>query len=114
MIEEVTKIKETLMKETNIDIDDVDIITKIAIKEVKELSGIETHLYAEPLIQKLTENERYLFLKSLFLVAASDYEVSNVESEEIRIISKSLNLEQKHFISARASVKEKLGAMKGI
>ena len=48
----------------------------------------------------------------LFSVAASDGNADNLESEEIRTISKGLGLEHKHFVAARMSVKEYLGSLK--
>ena len=55
--------------------------------------------------------ERYSLLKALFSIAASDGQVEEKESEEIRIISKGLRLQHQDFISARASVLDKIKSL---
>ena len=87
-------------------------ITDLVCEETKDLAGTENHLYANYLRDKLPESKRYSILEMLFAVAASDGNADNEESEEIRTITKGLGLEHKHFISARASVKEYLGSLK--
>jgi hypothetical protein len=46
------------------------------------------------------------------MIAASDGGASSREAKEIRIIAQGLKLEHKHFISAQATVLEKLDALK--
>ena len=87
-------------------------ITNLSLEQTKELSGIENHRYTGPLCESLSREERYQLLKSLFLIAASDGNADNLECEEIRIISKGLKLEQKHYAAARASVKDFLGSLR--
>lgn len=87
-------------------------IVELAINNAKELSGIEDHLYSEELNKRFSEDERYRLLEILFQVAASDGVADNYESEEIRIICKSLLLTPQHYIAARATVRNKLGALK--
>ena len=109
---EVDSIKSILQNELELTEQDAQKITEISIKQTKVLSGIENHRYTEPLCQVLDKIERFKILKLLFLVAASDGNADNAECEEIRIISKGLKLEQKHYAAARASVKEYLGSLK--
>ena len=73
---------------------------------------MEDHKYTDPLNDMLTNEQRYKVLEGLFALAASDGNAEQLESEEIRIISKGLLLEHKHFISARATVLNSLGALK--
>ena len=87
-------------------------ITDLTCEETKTLAGTENHLYANYLRDCLTKDQRYSVLLMLFSVAASDGEADNLESEEIRVITKGLGLEHQHFISARASVKEYLVSLK--
>ena len=110
--EEKEMIQQTLEKKLGLESKTAKLVSQIAIDEIQELSGLEDYLYGEALIKILDVQERYRLLESLFIIAASDQDVSNYESEEIRIICKSLNLEQKHFLSARAKVKEYIGALR--
>lgn len=86
-------------------------VVQVAIESIKELAGLENHLYAHPLNEILDNSQKYAILETLFTIAASDGEVSSKESEEIRIICKGLRLEHKHFISARATVVEYLASL---
>lgn len=91
-----------------------DALAELAIKEVKLLAGQENHRYCYELNESIDmdNDEKYKILKLLFAVAAADGEVESVESEEIRHITKALLLEHKHYISAQATVREKLKALK--
>ena len=109
---EVDKMAYVLQYKTNLSSDLCHEIVNVSVNEIELLSGIDQHRYAKPLNHLLSPTKRYQILESLFIIAASDGGVSNLESEEIRLITKSLNLEQKHFISARASVKDYLDALK--
>jgi uncharacterized tellurite resistance protein B-like protein len=109
---EVIRMKELLKQFTFLDAEHSEKVVETALEEIKDLSGLENHKYCPPLNNLLDNQQRYQLLESLFAVAASDGEVSGQESEEIRNISKGLLLEHKHFISARATVSEKLGILK--
>ena len=60
----------------------------------------------------MEQKERYSLVKALFSIAASDGSVDESESEEIRVICMSLRLQHQDFISARASVLDKIRALK--
>ena len=105
-------IKTSLLNWTNFNIDEVKAISKVAIEEIKDLSGLENHLYTKPLNDLMDNDEKYGVVESLFAMAASDHEVTINESEEIRLINIGIRLEHKHFISARAPVLDKLMALK--
>ncbi len=113
-IEETEKsvITESLTKWMELSQEDATTMATLCLDEVKDLAGVENHLYCLPLRESLPENERYQILVTLFHVAASDGNVENMESEEIRNICKGLLLEHKHFISARSTVLEFLGSLK--
>lgn len=97
---------------THLNKEEIHAICKIAVEEIKELAGIENHMYTRPLRDIMDHDERYEVLEACFAVAASDGTVENMESEEIRTIGKGLELTSKHFIAARATVAEKLGALR--
>lgn len=90
---------------------EVEMVVEIASDEMKELAGLENHLYCRPLVDFLNHEERYHILEGLFAFAASDGIACAKESEEIRSIAKSLQLENKHYLSARATVLDRLGAL---
>lgn len=102
----------SLKKWTQLNDEEAKAIADLCLSEVKDLAGVENHLYCLPLRDSLSLDERYNIIVSLFAVAAADGTVENSESEEIRNINHGLLLEHKHFISARSTVLEKLGALK--
>lgn len=95
----------------NLNIDSA-VLANMAITHIKDMAGLDNHLYVHPLREILSQDERYKVLQSLFLVAASDGNVDNLESEEIRIICKGLELSNQHFTVARAEVAKYIGALK--
>lgn len=103
---------EALIKRWKFEGIDAETISNIAIKHIKEMAGLENHLYVKPLNSLSDKTERFNIVKALFLIAASDGSVDNVESEEIRLINKGLELSNKHFIAARAEVSEFLKTLK--
>jgi len=110
--DEKESIKNALIKWLDLDLLLAEKVTDLTIQETQELAGTENHRYTRPLKECLTTDDRYKVLELLFNVAASDGNADNLESEEIRIISKGLGLEHQHFISARATVKDFLGSLK--
>ncbi|MCB9063160.1 MAG: TerB family tellurite resistance protein [Halobacteriovoraceae bacterium] len=110
--EEKEVMAKSLSKWTSFNSHEVTAIIELASSEIKNLAGLENHIYCQYLRDKLTNEQKYNVLKALFQVAAADGTADNLESEEIRNISKGLLLEHKHFISARATVKESLGVFK--
>lgn len=98
---------------TNYSEREVKAISNMAINEVQQFVSNENHLYVHHLKPLLDKNERFQVLRALFAMAASDGEVDNYESEEIRIIGKGLELFNQEFLAARAEVADKLKALKG-
>ena len=87
-------------------------VRDIAVKNIVQLKGLQNHRYSKAINELTNQNERYKLLELLFAVAASDGNADQLESEEIRVITKELKLEHQHYISARASVLKHLGALK--
>ena len=104
---------EALQEWTDFSETEVQSIVEIAIDHIRELAGLENHLYVHRLKEVLDRDARFAIVESLFALAASDGVVENIESEEIRIIVKGFDLSDKHFIVARAKVSDKLKALKG-
>lgn len=110
--EEKLKIKEILKQFKFLETLDASVIATMAIDHIKEMAGLENHLYVHPLKNILNKDERYKIVQSLFLVAASDGSVDAIESEEIRLINKGLELSSQHFLAARAEVSIFLKSLK--
>ena len=102
----------TLMNKSSIGREQAEAVVEIALKNIEELGGLDNHLYVHPLRSLLTEDEKYSLICNLFALAGADGVVGNDESEEIRIITKGLDLSSQHFLAARATVINKLGALK--
>lgn len=109
---EVEVMRTTLKKWSQLPDLDIEAIVSLALDEIKDLSGLENHKYCAPLNNILSENQRYAILQSLFAVAAGDGRVEHNESEEIRVVAHGLLLEHPQYIAARATVLEKLAALK--
>lgn len=82
------------------------IVAQLALDEVVQFCGVENYKYCSPLIDFFDEDQRYGLLEALFMVAASDDNVDQMETEEIRTIAKALGMNHHRFISARATVIE--------
>ena len=109
---EMELITQSLEKWMNLNSEESIATAKLCVEEIKELAGIENHLYCLPLRESLSGKERYKIIECLFAIAASDGSVSNQEAEEIRNINQGLLLEHQHFISAKSTVLEYLGSLK--
>lgn len=88
------------------------LVADLALTDMKEHLGLDTRAYCTPLNELYDTNTRYNILKILFHIAASCDGVDNEESNEINYIAKALQLEQKHFVAAKATVKDSLNALK--
>ena len=87
-------------------------VAELACEEVVDLCGLENTRYCHPLADLMNTSQRVSVLTALFAVAAADGSVEHLESEEIRNVAKGLLLEHKHYISARATVVDKLELLK--
>lgn len=84
----------------------------IASQATGNLVDIENHLSVRPLNELLDQEEKGEVLKLLFRVAASDGKVENLESENIRIISKELRVTHRQFVEAKLTVKNRIEALR--
>lgn len=109
--DEVDKLISVLKDWTRMPENSVKNIGNMAVEEMKELSGLENHLYATPLNDVLDKREKLELLTALFALAAADGSVSNKESEEIRLITRALQMNDQYFAAARSTVIDKLGAL---
>lgn len=109
---EIALIKKSIEEISEFDQKNSHALAELALKEIKVLAGQENHRYCYELNEHIDNDEKYQVLKLLFAIAAADGEVESVESEEIRHITKALLLEHKHYISAQATVRDKLKTLK--
>ncbi|MBE2222562.1 MAG: TerB family tellurite resistance protein [Anaerolineae bacterium] len=77
-------------------------ITEVAVAEITAAQDV-FRMYRE-FSTMTTEDERVRFVEALFAVAAADGDVSFEETEEIRTISRGLNLYHHQFIEAKLKV----------
>ncbi len=101
---ELSHIKSSLKEWTNLEDEVVQRISDVAIRHIRELAGLENHLYVYPLREILDKQQRFNIVEALFALAAADEVVENIESEEIRLIATGLELSDQHFLAARAKV----------
>lgn len=109
---ELRHIEKVLRDWTTFDEELAALVARTAISHVKELAGMENHLYVYPLRDVLDKDSRYRLVEALFALAAADGSVENLESEEIRLIAKGLELSDRHFLSALAKVADSLRALR--
>lgn len=109
---EIESMKKIIKDWTSLEEVTINAIVKISIEEIISLSGLENHKYCYPLNDIMGQGQRYEIIIALFAIAAGDGTVAELESEEIRLITKSFNLTHKHYISARATVLNKLKVLK--
>lgn len=110
--EEAKAIQKALGEWSTLSDEDCTSVSTIAQNYAKELVDLENHLYTNSLNELLSRDEKYYLIESLFEVAASDGNISGVEAEQIRSISKLLQLSSNLFLAARAKFSDKLGALK--
>lgn len=108
---EVIHMNDVLREWTEFDESTVELIAQTSVRHIKEFAGLENHLYVYPLKNTLDRDSRFRLVEALFALAAADGSVENIESEEIRIICKGLELSDKHFLSARAKVAKHLRSL---
>lgn len=101
-----------LTNKSSISVEEAQAVIEIALKNVENLGGLDNHLYVHPLRSLLAADEKFALVCALFDLAGADGVVENNESEEIRVIAKGLDLSTQHFLAARATVANKLGALK--
>ncbi|MBT3981243.1 MAG: TerB family tellurite resistance protein [Bacteriovoracaceae bacterium] len=103
---------EALAKYSKLDSKKIDLVTDLAIAEMKDLAGLQNHRYGIILSDLWGAEQKHRLLETLFAIAASDGSTTNEESEEIRNICHSLKLPPNNYLAARATVLDSLAALK--
>ncbi len=87
-------------------------LAEMGISHMQAWAGIEYHLYCDYLKNSLSIEEKRKLIDALFILAGSDGNADNQESEEIKTISRGLLLEDKEYYLSRARNKELIGALR--
>ncbi len=85
---------------------------KKGIADMKTWVGIDGHLYCDNLKNEISLDEKINLINQLFKIAGSDGIAENQETQEIKLITQGLLLDDKEYYAARARNKEFLGALK--
>ncbi len=101
--QEKQQMQQLLQTWYNLTPDTAQKIVQLTIDHLKTLAGLDNHRYCSPLIELLSEEQRYNMIVALFQVARSDGQLSSSEQEEIRGIATALGLPHRHFVAARSS-----------
>ena len=88
------------------------LVVASAKMQARLLGGSENYLVAREFERMATDEQKQALLRCLFEVAAADRDVSLVEENEIRRISKELKLEHDDYITARSAFREHLAVLK--
>ena len=76
------------------------------------LGGSDNYLVAREFERMATDEQKHALLRCLFEVAAADQDVSVVEENEIRRISRELKLGHDDYIAARSAFREHLAVLR--
>ena len=110
--DEVAHMEKALTHWLKVSADEAKFVAQTAVDEIKSLSGLDNRKFCTPLVDLLSVDERYHVLETLFELAATDGIVEMAETNEISYIAKSLVLEHKYFVAAKATVKDYLASLK--
>ncbi len=99
---EFAAMETALQEKWNVEKETAVFITEVAVAEITAAQDA-FRMYRE-FSTMTSEDERVHFVEALFAVAAADGDVSFDETEEIRTISRGLNLYHHQFIDAKMKV----------
>lgn len=107
---EIENSSRVLHESYHLSLEDAKELAILAMEHVKTFIDRDNQVYTRHLSEHLDQEQKYNLLVALFEVCAADGNVENLESEEIRLISKGLLLDNDVFRAARATVLSHLGA----
>ncbi len=87
-------------------------VVALALGEVKRFGGTHNYLVTREFASHTTHTQRLGLLRCLFALAAADDSVGTAEDNEIRGISRELQIEHGDFVRARIEVREHLAVLK--
>jgi len=110
--EETKRMEEVVTQLGHLSPPEATLVVEIAKVQNTLLGGIENFLLTKEFYQVSTMEQRLELLVCLFAVAAADENISSIESDEIRKITKELKISHEDFIAARSQFREHLGVLK--
>jgi uncharacterized tellurite resistance protein B-like protein len=90
----------------------VDAICGVLKRHIVEVATVQPPRYARDLLELADRELRLEILEVLVDVAASDGEISHVETNVLRQVTTSLGLEQRDYNSAQVRHRDKLASLK--
>ncbi len=88
------------------------LVVQMAKTQSLLFGGTENFLVTREFNKIATRDQKLQLLECLFAVSAADQSISTVESNEVRKISRELQLEHGEFIAARSAFREHLTVLK--
>lgn len=110
--EERVRMTGILATDLHLDEEQVVAVTELALQHELCLS-MDRHLVLRHIRESLDHAERFDLVRSLFHLAAVD-EIDSNESEEIRVITKGLQLTNEDFIALRSEFRDHLSILKNL
>jgi uncharacterized tellurite resistance protein B-like protein len=110
--EETSRMEEIVMTHGKLPRAQSMLVVASAKMQSRLLGGSENYLVARVFDGMATEEQKRALLRCLFEVAAADHDVSVVEENEIRRISRELHLEHDDYIDARSAFRDDLAVLK--
>jgi uncharacterized tellurite resistance protein B-like protein len=89
------------------------LVVEIAKAENRLLGSTHNFLAARELRDLATPEQRLDLLRALFAVAAADGSISTAEEEEIRVISRTLLLDEREYLAIRAGFSDRRAVLQG-
>jgi len=109
---ETARMEEVVMTHARLPRAQAMLVVASAKMQSRLLGGSENYLVAREFDQMATVEQKRDLLRCLFEVAAADHDVSVVEENEIRRISRELHLEHDDYIRARSEFRDDLAVLK--
>ena len=110
--EETSRMEEIVMTHGRLPRAQSMLVVASAKMQSRLLGGSENYLVAREFDGMATQEQKQALLRCLFEVAAADHDVSVVEENEIRRISRELHLEHDDYIAARSAFRDDLAVLK--
>lgn len=112
--EETRSMEKTVRDLAGLDPDLAALIVQIAKSQNVLFGGTENYLMVREFKKMADKNQLESLMHCLFAVAGADNEISHVENEEIRVISKELGISHQDFIEIRLHYRDKLSILKNL
>jgi uncharacterized tellurite resistance protein B-like protein len=110
--EETLEMERTVHKLGGLPEEQAILVVQMAKTQALLFGGTENFLVTREFNRIATREQKLALLECLFAVSAADQSISIVEDNEVRKISRELQLEHSDFIAARSIFREHLAVLK--